>query len=135
MDWHFNNERPIYSQLVEGLQFWIVSGKLRPGEKLPSVRDLAAQASVNPNTVQRALVELEQKGLVCTKRTSGRFVSEDESQMIQARERLATETISHFLLDMKKLGCRPEEIVFLVEKYLADFSEKTVNHSQEESGE
>ena len=77
MDYIFDNERPIYIQLVEKLRLEIVSGKLKQGERLPSVRELALIARVNPNTMQKALVELENEGLVYTERTNGKFVTTD----------------------------------------------------------
>ena len=77
MAWELDADRPIYAQLVERIQKEIVSGKYQPGEKLPSVRDLAAVAAVNPNTMQKAFAELERSGLIVTQRTSGRAVTED----------------------------------------------------------
>ena len=79
MAWNLDSDRPIYAQLLERIQLQIVSGIYGPGDKLPSVRDLAAEASVNPNTMQKAFAELERSGLIETKRTSGRFVTEDNS--------------------------------------------------------
>ena len=80
MDWNFRNDQPIYSQLTQRLTEAIVSGIYAPGEKLPSVRELAVEAGVNPNTVQRALSELERDGLVFSQRTAGRFVTENENK-------------------------------------------------------
>ena len=76
MAWELDADRPIYAQLVERIQREIVSGKYQPGEKLPSVRDLAAVAAVNPNTVQKAFAELERSGLIMTQRTSDAVRSE-----------------------------------------------------------
>ena len=76
MSWTFKEDRPIYSQLVEHIKLGIVSGEWSPGSKLPSVRDLAEEAGVNPNTMQRALADLEREGLVHSKRTSGRYITE-----------------------------------------------------------
>ena len=75
MAWALINDRPIYLQLMERIQTDIVSGKYKPGEKLPSVRELALDAAVNPNTMQKALSELERIGLVYSQRTSGRFIT------------------------------------------------------------
>jgi DNA-binding transcriptional regulator YhcF (GntR family) len=77
MNWQFDNDMPIYSQLVGQIKQRIVAGVFPPGERLPSVRDLATDAGVNPNTMQRALQELERNGLVFSQRTAGRFVTED----------------------------------------------------------
>ena len=77
MKWQFSNDAPIYTQLIEQIQVGIVAGAFPPGERLPSVRDLATEAGVTPNTMQRALAELERDGLVFSHRTAGRFVTED----------------------------------------------------------
>ena len=79
MPWNLDSDRPIYLQLMERIQHDIISGTYKPGDKLPSVRELAMEASVNPNTMQKALSELERIGLVHSRRTSGRFITEDES--------------------------------------------------------
>ena len=115
MEWNFRNDQPIYSQLTQRLTEAIVSGIYAPGEKLPSVRDLAVEAGVNPNTVQRALSELEREGLVFSQRTAGRFVTESENMIINAKLRIADERVSEFLRSMKTLGCGRQEIISLIE--------------------
>lgn len=115
MDWTFRNDLPIYSQLMARLSESIVSGVLQPGEKLPSVRDLAVEAGVNPNTVQRALSDLEREGLVFSQRTAGRFVTEDTAVIQAAKLRLADERVAEFLSAMAQLGCSREEIIALIE--------------------
>ena len=89
MDWTFRNDLPIYSQLVDKIKLAIVSGALPPGERLASVRDLATEAGVNPNTMQRALQELEREGLVFSQRTAGRFVTEDITVIDEIKKALA----------------------------------------------
>ena len=79
MAWNLDADKPIYAQLVEIIQMQIISGQYRAGDRLPSVRELAAEASVNPNTMQKALAELERNGLIYTQRTSGRMVTEDNT--------------------------------------------------------
>ena len=91
MAWNLNSDRPIYAQILEVIQLRIISGRYRPGEKIPSVRDLAAEARVNPNTMQKALSELERNGLVETQRTSGRMVTEDMEMIQETRSKLARE--------------------------------------------
>lgn len=91
MAWELDAGRPIYAQLVERIQRKIVSGQYRPGEKLPSVRDLATVAAVNPNTMQKAFAELERSGLIVTQRTSGRTVTEDTKLIRNTREQLAVD--------------------------------------------
>ena len=115
MEWNFRNDQPIYSQLTQRLTEAIVSGIYAPGEKLPSVRELALEAGVNPNTVQRALAELEREGLVFSQRTAGRFVTENENMIVNAKLRIADERVSEFLRSMKTLGCGRQEIISLIE--------------------
>ena len=114
MEWNFRNDQPIYSQLTLRLTEAIVSGIYAPGEKLPSVRELALEAGVNPNTVQRALTELEREGLVFSQRTAGRFVTENENMIVNAKLRIADERVSEFLRSMKTLGCGRQEIISLI---------------------
>ena len=115
MDWNFRNDQPIYSQLTQRLTEAIVSGIYAPGEKLPSVRGLAVEAGVTPNTVQRALSALERGGLVFSQRTAGRFVTENENMIVNAKLRIADERVSEFLRSMKTLGCGRQEIISLIE--------------------
>ena len=115
MNWQFSNDAPIYAQLIGQIRAGIVSGAFSPGERLPSVRDLAMEAGVNPNTVQRALSELERDGLVFSQRTAGRFVTENENMIVNAKLRIADERVSEFLRSMKTLGCGRQEIISLIE--------------------
>lgn len=115
MSWNFNDDRPIYLQIMEQIQLRIICGIYKSGEKLPSVRDIASEASVNPNTMQKALTELEKTGLVFSKRTSGRFITEDTIMIKNMKDNLAKEKIINFLNNMKKIGFTQEETVKLVE--------------------
>ena len=116
MKWEFSNDAPIYAQLILQIKVGIVSGTFSPGERLPSVRDLAMEAGVNPNTMQRALADLEREGLMHSNRTSGRYVTEDRSMIAQIREQIADERISEFLAGMSQLGFTEQEILSLLEK-------------------
>lgn len=116
MDWTFRNDLPIYTQLMQRLSEGIVSGVYAPGEKLPSVRDFALEAGVNPNTMQRALTDLEREGLVFSVRTSGRFVTENTEMIREAKYRMAEEKAKEFFNSMKKIGCSAQEIVTLFEQ-------------------
>lgn len=116
MDWTFRADAPIYTQLYEQLTLAIVSGIYAPGERLPAVRELAVDAGVNPNTVQRALSELERCGLVHTQRTAGRFVTEDAEHIERERHALAEERARSFLAAMEKLGYNRIQTVMLLEK-------------------
>lgn len=115
MAWNLDDSRPIYLQIVDIIKTKIVAGIYKPGEKLPSVRDLAMEASVNPNTMQKALTELERSGLVYTQRTSGRFITEDTTKMTEMKEQLAQEQIQLFLQTMERLGFTKEDIKRLLE--------------------
>lgn len=115
MPWNLDSDRPIYLQLMERIQDDIISGTYKPGDKLPSVRELAMEASVNPNTMQKALSELERIGLVHSRRTSGRFITEDETMIKQLKTETATEHIREFLKSMEYLGFTRPEILELVQ--------------------
>ena len=114
MKWNFNNDSPIYSQLIRQIQEGIVTADFPPGKKLPSVRDLATEAGVNPNTMQRAFAELERDGLVFTQRTSGRSVTEDQARIDQLKRCLAEQHIEIFLSAMGRLGFQWDEIMELL---------------------
>ena len=114
MAWKLDNDRPIYAQIVEKIKLRIISGFYQPGGKLPSVRDLALEAGVNPNTMQKAFAELENSGLLITMRTSGRMVTEDEERIGMVRETIAQEKIDAFLQDMRELGFGPEQSFLLI---------------------
>lgn len=116
MKWILDSDRPVYIQLIEQIQAEIISGNFKPGDKLPSVRDLAAQATVNPNTMQKALAELERSGLVYTNRTSGRFITSDEDMIKKLKEQSAKDKIHDFLDRMKQLGFNPEETLVLIQE-------------------
>lgn len=114
MPWNLNSDRPIFIQLIEKIQIDIISGRYPPGDKLPSVRELAQKASVNPNTMQKALAELERTGLVYSQRTSGRFITEDTGMIERLKTELAEEIIMEFLADMQKLGYQKKETLSLL---------------------
>lgn len=116
MKWIIDSDRPIYKQLVEQIELRIISGVYTPGDKLESVREMAMDAGVNPNTMQKALAELERMGLVFAQRTSGRFITEDMKVIEEAKKSLAVQEISAFLEKMKKLGMDRSEILALMEK-------------------
>lgn len=104
MEFNFDNNRPIYIQLVEQLELYIISGRIPPGERLPSVRDLALLARVNPNTMQRALAELEDLKLITTERTNGKFVTENSKLITKHRDKYAKLTVKNFFKSMQDLG-------------------------------
>ena len=111
MNFIFDNDRPIYIQLVEQLKEYIVAGKIRAGEKLPSVRELAIQIKVNPNTVQKALVEIENQKLIYTERTNGKFVTENQELIENIKKELANQKVQKYFQDMYKLGIDKEDAI------------------------
>ena len=119
-EWHLTNDRPVFIQIMEKLKRDIVTGSYRPGDKLPSVRELAAEAAVNPNTMQRAFSELEREGLVYTKRTNGRFITEDLYMISQLKEQMALDAISQFLNSMQQLGFSGKETLALLKESLEE---------------
>ena len=116
MNFIFDNDRPIYIQLVEQLKEYIVAGKIKAGEKLPSVRDLAIKIKVNPNTVQKALAEIENQKLIYTERTNGKFVTENEELIENVKKELANQKVQKYFQDMNKLGINKENAI----KYLQE---------------
>ncbi len=124
MPWNLDSSRPIYLQIIERVQMDIITGRYQPGDKLPSVRDLAQEAAVNPNTMQKALSELERSGLIYSQRTSGRVNTEDKELIHQIKKELAAAEVSAFVAHMKQLGITPEEI----RQLLAETIEEEKNH-------
>lgn len=115
MKWNFTTDRPIYLQIIKQMELALLSGEYKAGQKLPSVREFAAQAGVNPNTMQRALQELEQTGLIITQRTAGRTITEDTTMINGLREKAAQQEIADFLMQMEKLGYHKAEIIDLLQ--------------------
>ena len=120
MEWTVRSDQPIYAQLVEQLRLAIVSGGYVPGARLSSVRDMATEAGVNPNTLQRALQELERMELVFSQRTAGRFVTEDTALIAREKNALAAERAAAFLRAMEQLGLGREEIISLLRENKED---------------
>ena len=114
MDWQFHNDQPIYAQLVDQIKFAIVSGALGAGERMATVRDLALEAGVNPNTMQRALAALEADGLLITSRTAGRTVTTEEELIKKMKEQIAREEYERFYRSMRELGFEDEDIIRFV---------------------
>lgn len=116
MQWKLSDDRPIYVQLMETITAAIASGTLAAGSRLPSVREMAAQAGVNPNTMQRALAELERDGLLYSQRTAGRFVTDQSDSITQKRKELAMQQIRIFLSSMKEMGYTSEQTLNLIQQ-------------------
>lgn len=120
MAWNLGTDRPIYIQLVEIIEMQIVSGYYPPGSKLPSVRELAAEAAVNPNTMQKAYAELERNGLIITQRTNGRNVTQDTALLEQVKTNIAGHHVADFSAKMKELGFHKKAAIDMVEQYFEE---------------
>ena len=120
MAWDIKPDRPVYAQLIEQIERKIVSGEYPIGTKLPSVRDMAEEAAVNPNTMQKALSELERSGLVYSQRTSGRFITEDKELIRNMKDNIAKNQITEFIEKMNSLGFSKQETIELVTKLLKE---------------
>lgn len=124
MAWKFDNNVPIYIQISNTIKLKIVTNQLKSGDKLPTVRDLAETAGVNPNTVQRALSDLETEGFVYSVRTTGRFVTDNHELIRKTRLQLAQEELENFVNNMLDLGFTQDELVQQLDAYLkGDFHE------------
>ena len=124
MDWKFNNSSPVYQQIMEKILSAVLAGEFSPGEKIPSVRDLAVEARVNPNTVQHALQELEQTGLLVTRSTNGRHVTDDETILESMRNKRLRELTEEFMGKFATLGVPPSQVMQLLSDYEKERNEK-----------
>ncbi len=120
MPWEFSNDKPIFQQLIEMISADIATGKYAPGERLDSVRDLAVSAGVNPNTMQRALSQLEQTGLLYTKRGAGRFVSENAGQAKRALDSLVRRKTGEYVDAVTALGLTKQQVRQALERELEE---------------
>ena len=116
MKFVFDNNLPIYIQLVEQLKIYILSEKLKLGEKLPSVRELAFLSKANPNTVQKALMELEEMRLIYTERTNGKFVTKDKKIIMKLKEKYARDLTKKYFEGMEKIGFSKNDAMNYLEK-------------------
>lgn len=123
MEFHFENNSPVYLQMAAQLEMMIISGQFEPGQRLPSVRELALMSRTNPNTVSRALGELERRGLIETRRTSGKYVARQNSLLENTRQQAAIEACRTFLTRMSALGFTQEETAVLLERMMNDDSQ------------
>ena len=118
MDWEFSDDMPIYLQIINQVKAKIAAGTLKPGDKIAPVRELAMEAGVNPNTMQKALSELEREGVLYSKRTSGRFVSEQGEHTESLQEQMAQEQMDHYLAAMQQLGYDRKQAVEKLWEYI-----------------
>ncbi|HFZ7160689.1 TPA: GntR family transcriptional regulator [Streptococcus agalactiae] len=122
MAWEFNEKSPIYSQIAEHIKMQIVSQEIKSGDQLPTVRELAQEAGVNPNTMQRAFTELEREGMVFSQRTSGRFVTEDNLLIGKIRQQVAKAELATFVNNMKKIGYTLDEITVALDHFIKEIN-------------
>ena len=117
MNWTFTNDRPIYLQLTERLEREIASGTLAPGSWVPPVRELAGKLGISPNTVQRAMYEMERSGLIVSRGTEGKTITEDTARIESIRQDLARQTLEAFYREMGRVGYTRDESLRLAEEY------------------
>ncbi|CAM3185784.1 GntR family transcriptional regulator [Paenibacillus taichungensis] len=120
MSIEFDNNLPIYLQIMQYIKRQIVTGTLKAGDKIPSVRELAAELQINPNTVQRTFQELEREEVVETKRGLGRYVTSEESKIMTIKKEMAGELLERFLTGMQELGIEEQDIVNIVADAVAE---------------
>lgn len=135
MAWEFKNGIPIYTQIVDEMVMRIVSGKYKPGERLPSVRDLALEAGVNPNTMQRGLGELERLKLIYTERTSGKFITEDEEVLKELNNKMAEKYVSRLIEELSGMGLDKDQIIQAVMAGLEEESARSGESGSSGRGE
>lgn len=124
MTWNFDSNAPIYIQIMDELKRQIISEELKPGEKIPAVRELAQEAGVNPNTMQRALTELEREELIYAVRTSGRYVTVNKELIDGTKENLAKEKILELADSLKKMGFSQSEILEFITETIKTVTEE-----------
>ncbi|MBQ9610713.1 MAG: GntR family transcriptional regulator [Lachnospiraceae bacterium] len=118
MAWKFDNSSPIYLQIMEQIKVMIAKGELKSGDKVPPVRDMALVAGVNPNTMQKALSELEREGILYSNRTAGRFVADLVNENVNVREQVSEKYVAAYVDNMRRSGFSDDEIVERVKTYV-----------------
>lgn len=114
--WNFSNDKPVYLQIIDELYLRISSGTYKPGERIPSVRDLAEEARVNPNTMQKALAEVEREGYIISLRTSGKYLTDDINLIEALKNNRAENVICTFTAEMKKMGISMSEAIKMLQQ-------------------
>lgn len=120
MAWKFTSDAPIYLQIMDEIKLRIAQGRLKPGDKVPAVRDLALKAGVNPNTMQKALSELEREGVLYSQRTSGRFVSDQSEANANLKNNIASKHIEAYINGMRDLDLSNDEIIDAIKNYFIE---------------
>lgn len=122
MSWNFSDDKPIYVQIVDKIKLMIISGVYNCGDKLPSVRDMATEVGVNPNTMQKAFQELERTSVIYSQRTNGRFITDDTDLIEMLRNNIAQNQIKQFYDNMTQMGLSKEEIINAINDYIKELN-------------
>ncbi|MGG4147402.1 GntR family transcriptional regulator [Paenibacillus algorifonticola] len=120
----FDNNQPIYIQIMNYIKQQIISGKLNPGDKIDSVRELAVELQINPNTIQRTFQELEREGIVETRRGLGRYVTSEEAAIVSIKKEMAADLLGRFIQGMRDLGFKQDDIVAIVTEAVSKEEQK-----------
>ncbi|SFE09310.1 GntR family transcriptional regulator [Paenibacillus algorifonticola] len=120
----FDNNQPIYIQIMNYIKQQIISGKLNPGDKIDSVRELAVELQINPNTIQRTFQELEREGIVETRRGLGRYVTSEEVAIVSIKKEMAADLLGRFIQGMRDLGFKQDDIVTIVSEAVSKEEQK-----------
>lgn len=120
MSWNFDEKSPIYSQIAQRIKMQIVSQEIKSGDQLPTVREYAEAAGVNPNTMQRAFTELEREGIVYSQRTAGRYVTDDQKLISEKRRELSRSELETFVINMIKMGFAKGQLITELEAFLRE---------------
>ena len=119
MAWNFTADKPVYIQIARRITASVLSGEYKPGDQIPTVRQLALEAAVNPNTVQHAFAELEKEGIIVSQGTVGRYVTEDKSIIEEARRRIIWQLVENFAEKIGNFSKDKEQILKMVEEALS----------------
>lgn len=120
MTWKFDEKSPIYAQIAQHVKLQIISNQVQSGDQLPTVREYAEEAGVNPNTMQRAFIELEREGMVYSQRTAGRYVTQDKDLIAEKRLEVAQAELASFVANMQKIGFSKDDIIPELTRFLKE---------------
>ncbi|MDQ8054651.1 GntR family transcriptional regulator [Bacillus velezensis] len=125
MENEFQSSKPIYLQIADRVYYRLIRSELSPGDKLPSVREMAVQMKVNPNTIQRTYSEMERLGIVETRRGQGTFISERSDLKAELKDRLTKDVFKRFIQEMAELGLSPEEMLDGIKRYAEEANDES----------
>ncbi|AWM43429.1 GntR family transcriptional regulator [Bacillus sp. NEAU-CP5] len=125
MENEFQSSKPIYLQIADRVYYRLIRSELSPGDKLPSVREMAVQMKVNPNTIQRTYSEMERLGIVETRRGQGTFIAERSDLKAELKDRLTKDVFKRFIQEMAELGLSPEEMLDGIKRYAEEANDES----------